>query len=200
MFRTATVSRPHHRLHQPWVAGSRSGGRARRARRKKSWATSRSDSSFQRHAPVSHRSTHNLSTVLAGIAWGPQRTCGVLQQQRQHRPWSSSRIADAFGWQCRKQNHVTAQSLAELCRAVCHEVEAPAIVGVDARGQHPSEPLLRNDVAFRPDCVCLGLRVTAAQPPAQSDEHTVRRHRCPGIAGDSAEPCGSARTRWQAQQ
>ena len=37
VFRTAAVSRPHHRLHQPWVAAPRSGAVTRRARRRTSW-------------------------------------------------------------------------------------------------------------------------------------------------------------------
>ena len=58
VFCTATLSRPHQRLYQPWVAAPRSGAGARRARERTSCATRRSDSSFQR-PPISHASTHS---------------------------------------------------------------------------------------------------------------------------------------------
>ena len=52
--------------------------------------------------------------------------------------------------------HVSAprpvQHLSELGGAVGYEVEATAIARVDTRGRRPSEPLLRNDLALRPDC------------------------------------------------
>ena len=52
------MSRPHQRLHQPWVAAPRCGAGARRARERTSCATRRSDSSFQR-PPISDASTHS---------------------------------------------------------------------------------------------------------------------------------------------
>ena len=59
VFCTTTLSRPHHRLYQPWVAAPRSGAGARKARERTSCATRRSDSSFHR-PPVSHASMHSL--------------------------------------------------------------------------------------------------------------------------------------------
>ena len=55
VFCTATLSRPHQRLYQPWVAAPRSGAGARMARERTSCATRRSDSSL----PISHASTHS---------------------------------------------------------------------------------------------------------------------------------------------
>ena len=99
VFRTAAVSRPHHRLHQPWVAAPRSGAVTRRARRRTSWR--RVGATRRSNAPRSRTQARTASAVFAGGARGS--------------------VADAR----------TAQSL--------------AAAGV-------REPLLRNDLAYWPDC------------------------------------------------
>ena len=154
VFCTTTLSRPHQRLYQPWVAAPRSGAGARMVRERTSCATRRSDSSFQR-PPISHASTHSRC--------GPRRRssgqAARLRRSAMARAAPSLVVEEDCGRPSRvsgetrvTSQHSASPSCVAPCGTICDEVETPAIVRIDTWGRRPNEPLLQNDLALWPDC------------------------------------------------